>query len=63
MTTESIERCTDKAMAYYRPADYRSLIIGRLSADYRLIQKPDILTLISKDCIGHTNILLHNVTG
>jgi len=44
-------------------ADYRRLTIGRLSADYRLIHKPDILTIITKDCIDHTNILLYNVTG
>jgi len=31
-------------MADYRPADNRHLTIGRLSADYRLIHKPDIFT-------------------
>jgi len=31
-----------------RPADNRHLTIGRLSADYRLIHKPNILTLIPK---------------
>jgi len=31
--------CTDKALADYRSADNRCQTIGRLSADYRLIQK------------------------
>jgi len=39
----------------------RRLTIGRLSADYRLIHKPDILTY-TKDCINHKNILLYNAT-
>jgi len=35
-------------MADYQLADNRRLTIGRLSADYRFIHKPDILTLIPK---------------
>ena len=44
-------------MADYRPADNRRLTIGR----YRLIHKPDILTLIPKT-INRKNILLYNAT-
>jgi len=41
-------------MADYRPADNWRLTIGQK-------YKTCILTLITKDCIDHTNILSHNV--
>jgi len=42
------ELSRDAPIRQWPPADNRRLTIGRLSADYRLIHKTDILTLISK---------------
>jgi len=39
--------------------DNQGITIGRLPINRPT--KPDIFTLISKDCIDHTNILSHNV--
>jgi len=58
-------RCINKALVDWSPNNrcllIDRLIIGRLPINARKFQKPDILTLISEDCVDHANILLRSV--